>query len=479
MSERDIGLYSIASHNDEEKGEAEFIMYSEDFLPSTSSRSLTESRRNSIKSNDGILLNRSLRRRRESVTGKASSTRILHANKSAESGKKIKILALHGKASNGKVTQLQLANLGILNKDYDIIYLDGPLEEEDGDPEITELVNGPFHSWYYASYSDGRFKSSFYQAILTVMAAIRNLGPFDAVYGFSQGAAVAAFCALLLKDRELREAVESYSKDADSSKMYSLRSSLLGTGAYTTSSQKPLSLRFERNMESSLRSSLKMSFKTAHETLVQCMHEEMNPFNYMILACPVADPSAIRHALGLHEEERKFSITIPSMILIGVDDDQKMKSEEFSYFFSDVQVKYIVGGHSVPRMVSSDKELVRILRRNLKEGRNHVEMQSPIMKKISGITSMGLLSSVQVALVELEESKMCDTLIEALSNTDRNKPLLYNARDTNQLHYTSYGDVLDFIDGGDGDLRRLGVQQGDVVVYGSPPGGGTYIFFLF
>lgn len=81
MSERDIALYSAASHNDEEKGEAQFIMYSEDFLPSTSSsRSLTESRRNSIKSNDGILLKRSLRRRRESMTGKSLSASILQIN---------------------------------------------------------------------------------------------------------------------------------------------------------------------------------------------------------------------------------------------------------------------------------------------------------------------------------------------------------------------------------------------------------------
>jgi hypothetical protein len=82
-------------------------------------------------------------------------------------------------------------------------------------------------------------------------------------------------------------------------------------------------------------------------------------------------------------------------------------------------------------------------------------------------------------MVELEEKKMQDTLVGALSITDRNTPLFYNARDTNASNYTSYGDVLDFIQGGDGDLRRLGVKEGEVVVYGCPPGGGTCLLFMF
>jgi acyl-CoA synthetase (AMP-forming)/AMP-acid ligase II len=312
------------------------------------------------------------------------------------------------------------------------------------------------------------------------MVAIRELGPFDAIYGFSQGAAVAAFCSLLFSDDELKEAVISYSKDPDSSSSgrYSLRNSLLGkSDSLKSSSQRSLSLRFEqRKVASSFRSSLKTSFKVARDgSLSHSLHEGIKPFDYMILACPVADPSAIRQALGLHENVRKFSITTPSMILIGVEDSQKMKSEVFSRIFLDIQVKYMVGGHDVPRMVSSDKALVRTIRQNLKERKNRVEMQSPTMKKVSNISSLGLLSSIQVAHVELEDSEMLDTLVGALSNTDRNKPLLYNARDSDASHFTSYGDVLDFIHGGDGDLRRLGVKQGDVVVYGSPPGGGTYV----
>jgi hypothetical protein len=385
-------------------------------------------------------------------------------------------LALHGKASNGEVTQLQLANLGVRNEDYDIIYLDGPIEEEEGDPQITEFVSGPFNSWYRSSYSDARFKSSFFQAIVTVLVAIRELGPFDAVYGFSQGAVVAAFCALIWNDHELKDAIVSYSNESESSDRHSLRSSLLGS-ELNRSSKNTFLLRFERKMANSFQSSFRKSLRTANGTLAHSLQEGTNPFDYMILACPVADPHTIRHALGLRGEMDEFSISIPSMLLIGIEDHQKMKSEKFGYMFSDLQVKYMVGGHAVPRMVSADKELVRTLRRNLKEKRNAVEIQAPSMRKISDITSIGLLSSIQFAHVELEESKMQNTLVGALSSTDRNKPLFYNARDTNASNYTSYGDVLDFIQGGDGDLRRLGVKEGEVVVYGCPPGGGTCLLF--
>eukprot|EP00956_Cyclotella_meneghiniana_P042473 scaffold248482_cov120-Cyclotella_meneghiniana.AAC.1 len=38
---------------------------------------------------------------------------------------------------------------------------------------------------------------------------------------------------------------------------------------------------------------------------------------------------------------------------------------------------------------------------------------------------------------------------------------------------TTYAELKDFIQGGDGDLRRIGVSYGDVVAYGAPPGGSA------
>jgi len=59
---------------------------------------------------------------------------------------KIRILALHGRGSNGGVTRLQLRNLGISEAEYDVLYVDGPISSDRPGPgiaELEELVPGP------------------------------------------------------------------------------------------------------------------------------------------------------------------------------------------------------------------------------------------------------------------------------------------------------------------------------------------------
>jgi len=101
-----------------------------------------------------------------------------------------KVLALHGKQSNSAVTKIQLENLHITSEKYNIFYLDGVIEEERGDPEVEEFVNGPFFSWFYGS-TDARYVSSILHAVAHVYKEIAEEGPFDIIFGFSQGAAVA------------------------------------------------------------------------------------------------------------------------------------------------------------------------------------------------------------------------------------------------------------------------------------------------
>mmetsp|Transcript_5161 Transcript_5161/g.5692 ORF Transcript_5161/g.5692 Transcript_5161/m.5692 type:complete len:116 (+) Transcript_5161:667-1014(+) len=95
----------------------------------------------------------------------------------------------------------------------------------------------------------------------------------------------------------------------------------------------------------------------------------------------------------------------------------------------------------------------------------------PDFQPVSKLSSVGLLPHLQVALVKLETDSLpeniCPKLLEA---QDRGKPFLYTARERNPNNYISYGDVCDFIHGGEGDLRRLGVKTGEVVAYVAPSG---------
>jgi hypothetical protein len=213
------------------------------------------------------------------------------------------------------------------------------------------------------------------------------------------------------------------------------------------------------------------------ENFFNDMEEHQDPCSYMILACPVEDPAAIRNALGL--ENHTSFVSIPTLLLVGMSDPRKLISVKMESVFSDLQVKYMVGGHTVSQKVSSDECLLTTLKKNIRKGENTIELKAPTMKRISDVTTMGLMSSVQVAHVELDHDKMASTLVEALTQKDRNQALLYSARETDISISTSYGDLLDFIEG-PGDLRRLGVKQGEVVAYGAPPGGGELLrYFCF
>ena len=61
------------------------------------------------------------------------------------------------------------------------------------------------------------------------------------------------------------------------------------------------------------------------------------------------------------------------------------------------------------------------------------------------------------------------TILDSLKAQDENRPFLNNARDTDGSNVTTYGELSEFIEGGEGDLRRLGVKFGEVVAYGAPP----------
>ena len=101
----------------------------------------------------------------------------------------------------------------------------------------------------------------------------------------------------------------------------------------------------------------------------------------------------------------------------------------------------------------------------------------PALKPISEVSSLGLMPQAQVALVRLDKTKLPAsgdaTFVSLLKAQDRMKPFLYVAGEEDSKKCTTYGYVLDFICGGDGDLRRLGVTAGEVVAYGAPPGGSA------
>ncbi|PLB49259.1 hypothetical protein P170DRAFT_408360 [Aspergillus steynii IBT 23096] len=101
----------------------------------------------------------------------------------------MRFLCLHGAGTSGEIFEIQSGGLShtLSDKGHHFEYIDGrvpaPVE-----PELAGICEGPFYNHYSR---DGPPGPGLSQAIAHVMQIIEKKGPFDAVMGFSQGAALA------------------------------------------------------------------------------------------------------------------------------------------------------------------------------------------------------------------------------------------------------------------------------------------------
>ncbi len=113
---------------------------------------------------------------------------------------KPRLLCLHGQGSNEHVTKAQIRNLG-LDRYFEVTNLNAPLRytAKDVDQTVRSLCpNGPFYSWIHRERDQ---LPNLVASLQYVLTHIRNRGPYDAVYGFSHGAGIAA----LLSCPKIRE----------------------------------------------------------------------------------------------------------------------------------------------------------------------------------------------------------------------------------------------------------------------------------
>jgi len=344
--------------------------------------------------------------------------------------RKLRILALHGKKGNNKVTKLQLKNLQITEDQYDIVYFNGLIEEKDGNPDHPEVVDGPFYSWFHDDYTDPGFRTSIFQAASDVLMAIKTMGPFDAIYGFSQGASVATIVASAYSNEEIRK--------------------ILMQGSFTSVNQ------------------------TEDEQIM-----DIPSIDYMILACACDLSARARKALQISADSiAKLSIDIPSLHLVATDDSCRSESEDISGLFSNSHIQYITGAHCVRRSIVDDEILLTSVTENLQALQNSIPISLPEMKKMSEISSISVMQDRQAVFVDLDGLMDDATISRALELWEPESPLFYNAREIDTSKVTTYGDVLEFIRGGPGDLRHLNIKEAEVVAYCAPPGAASALAFL-
>ncbi|KAL0933410.1 uncharacterized protein CTRU02_212373 [Colletotrichum truncatum] len=98
----------------------------------------------------------------------------------------MRILALHGVGSSAKILESQIVGLmRSVDASYEFVLVDGPVPSHRG-PGMSPALSGPFFS-HTTGYSPAEIEAAHHH----LAATIDELGPFDGVLGFSQGASIA------------------------------------------------------------------------------------------------------------------------------------------------------------------------------------------------------------------------------------------------------------------------------------------------
>ncbi|KAI8096538.1 serine hydrolase FSH [Halteromyces radiatus] len=131
--------------------------------------------------------------------------------------RKLRILCLHGMSQNAAIFRKKTAVIRKkLDKMADLVYITAPhlsvhpdhtseaLREAAADPTASEDLK-PFGWWLHSEYQDpnAEYFVGFKESIELIKEVLVTQGPFDGVFGFSQGASFASMLTAVLENRTL------------------------------------------------------------------------------------------------------------------------------------------------------------------------------------------------------------------------------------------------------------------------------------
>lgn len=101
---------------------------------------------------------------------------------------KPRLLCLHGARSNDEIAAYQIAGLN-LQKRFECLYLHAPHVTKPA-PGLEHFSEGPFYAWADPSKSISDQEDQWNESLGYIAEYFTRDGPFDGVYGFSQGASM-------------------------------------------------------------------------------------------------------------------------------------------------------------------------------------------------------------------------------------------------------------------------------------------------
>jgi len=100
--------------------------------------------------------------------------------------KPLKMLCLHGAGSNNDITSIQLSSIGVSQK-LELDLMHGALESKAYAPVFNKLSQKSFWRWW-----DSKSSASLHKALVSLSKTIEREGPYDGLFGFSQGSFLVA-----------------------------------------------------------------------------------------------------------------------------------------------------------------------------------------------------------------------------------------------------------------------------------------------
>lgn len=96
-----------------------------------------------------------------------------------------RLLCLHGRGSNNDITRFQMVHTRLCeHADCDLLH--APLEDDAYSSDFHLLSALPFHAWWHGTLDGQRLA----HVLRLVLRYVERHGPYDGLYGFSQGAAL-------------------------------------------------------------------------------------------------------------------------------------------------------------------------------------------------------------------------------------------------------------------------------------------------
>lgn len=332
---------------------------------------------------------------------------------------KIAVLALHGKSSNSDVARIQLSNLGINSKEYDVSIIDGVFKANNaglGLEKLESISNQDWRSWIDENDNSDNFSDSVLSSLIHILKTM-DRDSYDIGYGFSQGAVLLKLLAEIHENEVLVSLIKHHPE-------------------YDETVILPSTPIFEK----------------------------------ILLGCPFSSISidALKNYYGLGHSFNNC------LTLIGKTDHFQYWGEEFvsSVCGHDSSVLYMDCGHEINatnefESAKYNKEVMA----GLTKGFTEFKSSEKSFRKVS--------SQYQIVTTNLKLDNQINTIKELLLNQDSDRAALRNARDSDPNNYTSYGELATAIDGGQYDLRRIGVKSDEVVAYLPPQGGSALSASMF